>query len=463
MEKKTRSARLRKQVLSGILVAFSGYALGYSLLDSAPPRAPELAAQSAAAFARYNVPVGESPVRGPSTARVTIVEYLDYQCSHCAAANATLANLQRKYPNDVRLVVKHLPLAANEHSRKAASAAIAAHLHGKFWDLHDRLLLGQSSLDEGSIRKIAASALLDVQKLESDMGSEKVGRLLADDLALAKKVGARGTPFYFINGRPLRGNKPLAELSALVDAEVEGAKKLEATGIAPSAVYEHLMANATEAVPPAPPVYDPHTKSPGKGDTYRVSVVGSPTKGPDSALVTIVQFSDFECYYCATVDRTLEEILRKYGDRVRLVWRDLPMPFHRHGFLAALYARAAARQNKFWEMHDALVQRLGRMEPKEVYATVAALKMDVERFRADVESQRDREAIERDMKEAAHFGVRGVPAFFINGRYVAGARSSAEFSDLVEEELGRAEHLVRRGTPPRGVYDALMAQAKPHL
>jgi len=159
-------------------------------------------------------------------------------------------------------------------------------------------------------------------------------------------------------------------------------------------------------------------------------------RGDPKALVTIVEFSDFQCPFCQRVQATLREILAKYPGQVRLAYRDLPLEqIHPRARRAAEASRCAADQGKFWEYHDALFADISRLSDDDLKAHASRLSLDLGAFGACLESGKHREAVDQDIRAAAAAGVEGAPAFFINGAILEGAQPMAAFVELIEREL----------------------------
>jgi Na+/H+ antiporter NhaA len=141
-------------------------------------------------------------------------------------------------------------------------------------------------------------------------------------------------------------------------------------------------------------------------------------RGDPDAIVTIVEYADFECPFCGRAEPTIRELMTRAGeDHLRYVFRHLPLAdVHPHAQLAAEASEAAAAQGKFWEMHDRLYEHQDQLLPKELVGHAKALGLDVERFTADLRERRHRGRVERDVDGADESGVSGTPSFFINGR-----------------------------------------------
>ncbi len=151
--------------------------------------------------ASQDVEVGSSPVKGDAAAPVTIVEWADFQCPFCAMAAPVLHKVVEANPGRVRLVFKHYPLGGHEHAEAAARAAVAAQRQGKFWEMQQALFNNQQNLDEKLIEKLAADVGLDMKQFNADRRSEAVVDQVAADRKQAERLGLKGTPMIYINGR----------------------------------------------------------------------------------------------------------------------------------------------------------------------------------------------------------------------------------------------------------------------
>jgi len=177
--------------------------------------------------------------------------------------------------------------------------------------------------------------------------------------------------------------------------------------------------------------------APGVPDPY--------SRGGANARVTLEEFSDFECPACGVLEPGLRKVVNDYGDRVRLIFRNYPLPMHKSAFLAARAAEAAGRQGKFWEMHDALYDHQEEwskvMEPRtqfDAYAT--RLGLDVQKFKADMERQEIVERIRADMQRGNSLNVRGTPTVYLNGRELVPGKlvTEADLRREIDAALGSA-------------------------
>lgn len=174
-----------------------------------------------------------------------------------------------------------------------------------------------------------------------------------------------------------------------------------------------------------------------------------PTLGPANAPVTIVEFADFQCPFCQKVQATLARLRSEYGDKIRLVARQGPLPAHPQARPAAEAALCARDQGKFWPLHDWLFSNQDKLSPEAIKAEAAALGLDATKFATCVDTHAHAGEVEADLDAAARMGVTAMPAFFINGRLLQGAEPYAEFKRVIDDELARVARA--KGTAPAGV------------
>lgn len=161
------------------------------------------------------------------------------------------------------------------------------------------------------------------------------------------------------------------------------------------------------------------------------------TKGPANAKVTIVEFSEFECPYCRRGADTMYEVLKAYPNDVRLVFKHLPLSFHKNAEPASRAALAAGKQGKFWEMHDHLFENQRSLGEKLYMEQAEKMGLDMTQFKSDYNSAALKKQIQEDLKEAERVGVRGTPGFLINGVLVSGARPADDFKQIIDRWLAK--------------------------
>jgi protein-disulfide isomerase len=405
---------------------------------------------------RYQITYEEDDLwhGAPEGALVTIVEYSDFECPYCSRLATTLKTISEEYPDDVRVVFKHFPLSKHKRAKPASEAVMAAHAQGKGWEMHDLCFENATALsDEDLIRYAEQVGVPDMAKFKKDLADHTYGPKIDADLKQGTTFAITSTPSFFLNGVAHKGTKSPEQLKALIEEEKKVAQALIDAGSKREEVYARILRvgkNSREA-----PKQDPKAAAaakakqkagarqgkPDPAKSYAVPTEGRPQKGLDTALVTIVEYSDFECPYCRKVLPSLTQVQEKHGDNVRVVFRQQPLPMHKQAVPAALAALAAHQQGKFWEMHDALFAKAeSRSLNEETYVALAQqLQLDVDKFNADRKSPALQEIIAGDQKIAAQFGAGGTPAFFVNGRFVSGAQPFEAFDALVTEELAKAQ------------------------
>jgi len=166
-----------------------------------------------------------------------------------------------------------------------------------------------------------------------------------------------------------------------------------------------------------------------------VNSSGHPALGGKDAPVTIVEFTDFQCPYCKASEATLKQLHNKYGDKIRLVHMDYPLPFHSHAHDAATAARCAGEQGKFWEFHDSLFAHQDKLAPADLKATAKTLGMNSTKFNECFDKSQFDAQIKADQAAGEKVGVDGTPAFFVDGRPLTGAQPLPKFEDLIDDEL----------------------------
>lgn len=173
------------------------------------------------------------------------------------------------------------------------------------------------------------------------------------------------------------------------------------------------------------------------GSRATVATDGRPFRGAADAPVTIVEFTDYQCPFCRRFAReTLPRLLERYGDRLRYVVRNFPIPsLSANALPAAEAAECAHRQGRFWEYHDALFRADGRLTATGVLALAREVGLDPEAFGRCVNERATRDVVARDILDAWELGVAGTPTFFVNGRAVRGLRSLEEMGKYVELAL----------------------------
>ena len=197
-------------------------------LDQVRAIAAELAKKAPAARKLLEDPVPIStagdPVRGPANARVTIVEFSDFQCPYCSVAAPQVLSLVDRYPKDVKVVFKQFPLDMHRQARLAAEASLAAHAQGKFWPMHDRKFANFRQLSRENIVRWAAESGLDGARFAADLDSHKYAAKVEQELNEGMNAGVMGTPSFFINGKRYNGAMQPEIVAPIIEAELKSAR-----------------------------------------------------------------------------------------------------------------------------------------------------------------------------------------------------------------------------------------------
>jgi protein-disulfide isomerase len=414
-------------------------------------KVPEQAKPVADDVERYRIPL-EGPFQGAVNARVNIVAFSDFQCPFCSQAAETMRLLLKQYPDDVRLYFRHLPLPFHADASLAAQAAMAADAQGKFWQMHDKLFANQENLKRADLETYARDIGLDGGRFTRDLDQQTWAKVVAADAALASQMGVVGTPNFFINGRLLRGALPIDSFQGIIEDEIIRSKKMLAAGTPPEGLYAKLMAGARSEPPPPPPPPRP----PVSNEVYQVEIGKAPRKGGQQPKITLIEFADFQCPFCARAKNTLDELLKTYKDDLEIVFRHFPLPFHSNAMPAAIAAVAADQQGKFWEMHDKLFANQQNLDAASLEKYAQEIGLDMTRFKAALASPQTKAVVEADRKQVDQFAVQGTPSFFVNGRAFSGAYPLESFKMVLDEELKKADAKLRAGTPRGEIYAAII-------
>jgi len=459
--------------LVSILFAFlAGVVMGYIVSGSSGGGGEEVVAEGKAdgdkagaaqapaddGVQRFKVPVtAAQPSKGSPDALVTIVEVSDFQCPFCKRVEPTITQLLSDYKDKVRVVWRNNPLPFHSNALPAAELALEAHAQGgndKFWKAHGKLFENQQALSRDNLDSYAQELGLDMTKYKAAMDGHTHKAKVDADQQLASKLDARGTPAFFINGRFLSGAQPIDKFKEIIDDELKRADKLIKSGVAKKDVYTALTKNALteKSADKAAAAPQQARRQPDPKAVYKVPVGDAPVKGPADALVTIVEFSDFQCPFCSRVEGTIKQVVETYGKDVRVAFKQNPLPFHNNAAIAAEASLAAHDQGKFWEMHEKLFANQNALEREKLDGYAKELGLNAAKFKEALDNKKHKATIDADQKLARDLGASGTPSFFINGRSLRGAQPFDAFKTLIDEELAKAKQLVASGTPKGQLY-----------
>ncbi|HSM59014.1 MAG TPA: thioredoxin domain-containing protein [Candidatus Sulfomarinibacteraceae bacterium] len=372
--------------------------------------------------------------KGDPSAPVTFVEFTDYQCPYCARyVEQTLPNLLETFveSGDVYYVMKDFPLDhIHEEARAAAAAARCAGEQDAYWEMHDLLFARQplwaEKGDEESAAvfgEMAAELALDEDAFEACLDSGRFDGAIESNVSEGRALGVSGTPAFFIDGYPVVGAQPFELFAYAIEL-----------------AQEDRLAEAYTQQP------EPEPEQPQ--EPADVPLGDAPAIGDPDAPVVIVEYTDFQCPYCARhFQQTFPRIVENFVDTgmVYYVFKDYPLTdIHPQAVDAAEAARCAREQDAFILMHDMLFERQdvwnGRNNASEIFVEFAQeLGLEQEPFSQCLESDRHVEGIMADLEEGASLGVRGTPGFFINGYLVSGAQPYELFEQAVSQLAQESE------------------------
>ncbi len=270
----------------------------------------------------------------------------------------------------------------------------------------------------------ALDALIAKMLLEKKAAAEKLTpeELLQRDV-FGKVPDPSEEEVQALYGRALAGGQQLPPYEA-VRGEIQGFLKEQAAQQAVQAYHEKLREEA-KVENMLPPLLLPR---------QTVAAVGQ-SKGPQSAPVTIVEFSDFECPYCGRAEPTIRRVLEEYKGKVRLVYRDFPLDGHASAQKASEAALCASDQGKYWEMHELLFANQEALAVPQLKTYAGQLGLDQGKFDGCLDSGAKAKEVADSKQAGAEAGVSATPAFFINGRPISGAQPYDIFKKLIELEL----------------------------
>jgi len=347
-----------------------------------------------------------STVRGSDKAPVTILVFSDFESFPCARSASVIDGLLQQ-TRDVRVIFKHAPAASNPNAMLAHEAALAGGAQGKFWEMHDTLFENQTHLTRADLLGYAKSLGLDLAAFQHALDNHTYRPIVERDLAEAAGLGVTTTPTFFVNGRRLVGPQGYASLGAVIESLLAG-------------------------IPPDKRVREEIVVA---GPAQQIDIARAPTRGPTTAPISLVEFSDFECPFCAETAPVVRQLLVAYPTQVRFAFKHYPLPMHKESPLAHEAALAAGDQGKFWEMHDLLFATQSKLTRDDLIAKAQQLNLDVARFTKDLDTHRFKPQVESDRQEGNRLGVDGTPFFFINGHAISGGADLPSFKHLIDAAL----------------------------
>ncbi len=455
----------RGVALAGMVITF----LGGFLIGSMSSDWTKADLKEAKKVARTHVPVGSSPSKGPENARVTIVEFADFQCGYCSRSVSVSKQVLNDFPGKVRWVFKNFPMPFHRRAPRAGQASIAADREGRFWEYHDMLFANRKKLSDVDLLTYARRTGLNIKKFKEAMDSRIHEKEINADLALGKKLEVRGTPTFYINGRKHVGSFNYRTLKRIVKQELAYTQHLiERDGTALEDLYDAVTNKKTKAKKDEAPASDKAAQKPQaarqpakEGTVYQIRPGGSPAWGKATAASTVIMFGDYRCKHTARVYWDLKKLSELFSnERLRVVYKQFPLRRHREVKVAARAALAAHDQGKFWPYHELLLRDSADLSRRHLLQMARELKLDIDRFTSDLDSERFVARVEADRQLGIRFGTVGTPSLYINGRYVRSVGNREQLRDLITTELQRAHQALRTGVARDKLYEHLISSGQ---
>lgn len=388
-----------------------------------------------------------SPVWGNDEAVVTLILIDDFECPFCYRLYKTYEELKKEYGNKIRIAFINLPLNFHKKAKLLAIGAMAAHRQDKFWEMYDLIFEHKNqwkktdNVNEWLIEK-SKELGLDVVKFTGDLKSKTVKSFVESDIKLLKSKGLRGTPATFINGRFISGAMPLTTFKQIIDEEIQKAAPLVEKGLKGNSLYKKLTENGLDKI--AKKGHKNEGKNPFK--KYEVQITGKePWTGSEKAPVTVIEFSEHQCPFCKRGAETIKKIVKEYDGKVKLIFKHLPLSFHKQALPAALFTISVHKNygnKKFFEVSDMLFsnQREWKNDHMKAFEKYSEnLGLDWKKIEKTMNAPETKTVLNNDMSEAAKHNVKSVPAFFINGKLVSGAKKDVYFKAVIDKALKGGE------------------------
>jgi protein-disulfide isomerase len=298
--------------------------------------------------------------------------------------------------------------------------------------------VGTTSISHADLEKHVKAKLIEIDNERFEAMKEGLDDLVAEELFKQEAKARNVTPDALIKTEitdkiPAPSDADVQKLydenkEALNNQPLEQVKpkiieylKQQSGGIRHDAFVDELKKKYPVKTTLRPPIVE-------------VSTAGHPAKGPAAAPVTIVEFSDYQCPFCKRAEPTVKQVMDTYKDKIRLVFRNYPLPFHEHARPAAEAALCANAQGKFWEFHEKLFAAAA-LTDDAIKKLAADAGLDAAKFDECVKKGQFKADVDKDVAEGGGVGVNGTPAFFINGRMLSGAQPFEKFKEIIDDEI----------------------------
>ena len=362
----------------------------------------------------YKVEVDKAPRKGGQAPKITLIEFSDFQCPFCSARQGHARPAARSSTRTTcRSPFKQLPLPFHNNAMPAAIAAVAADRAGQV--LGDARQAVRQPAEPGR-RRASRSTPRDRAEHRQVQGrhrqTPRPRQLVEADMKQASNFGVQ-------RHAQLLRQRPRLQRRLSAGKLQDGSSTRKSRRRMPSC---RPARRAPSSMPPSSRTASTRPKRPRRQgatqasrqptEIYKAEVKGAPIKGAKDALVTIVQFSDFQCPFCSRVEPTIDQIMKDYNGKVRVAWRNMPLPFHDNAKPAAIAAWPPTQQGKFWQMHDILFKNQQHLDAattsrntRRRSASTWPSSRPPSRTRSCKSRRRSRRGDGRQARRARHAGV----------------------------------------------------------
>ena len=371
------------------------------------------------------------PSRGPQGAKVTLTEFADFHCGFCRKVAPTLLKVMENYKGNVRWAFRHFPLGdvPGEGSFLTHEAAACAQEQGKFWEFHDAIFSFPGVPKRADLSGIAKSIGLDTNGFEACLSSGKYQDFIKEEQSAGVRKDVSGTPTIFVNDYRVSGAQGYPYFEKVINAILD-----PKNAALPEGLEVDKAGNDGSD--------DNDKENAKKEEEKKVSfddLEGRPSVGPKDAPITLVEFGDFHCPFCAKVSPTLQQLMGNYDGKIRRVYRHYPLSFHEGADRTHQATECAQEQGKFWEFYNGIfASKSPTYDDAWLEGVSKSAGLDNKKFKKCLESGKYKDVVEKDIAKGNEVGVRGTPAVFVNGKLISGAHPYKTFEQAVLSELNKS-------------------------
>ena len=322
--------------------------------------------------------------------------------------------------SDPRFVFKPNPnttLAARFQNKEVTQKELNQGIEGEIFEFEMKI---------HNLRMTRLRALMLEKIIESDPKSKSLTRDEYLNRHIAKKIKITKPQIdQFIKEKKIPKKHLNEEMRKRIKAYLESEEKKKS--------IDAWMGKKTAKTPIE--VYFPKPSRP----TFKIEINDSPVLGKANAPITLVEFSDFQCPFCSKGAELIKKLKKKYGKKLKVVFKNFPLPFHGNAPIAAEAGLCVHQQDpdQFWKMHDLMFAHQNKLNREGLISHARKLKIDMQKFTACLDQGTFRNKVNADMEQGKKIGVKSTPTFFINGKMINGAQPLSVFSEIIDEELSR--------------------------